>query len=143
MILVSIILVGGFIFFEVYQGSKENDFVEGFEVSTEQSIKEYEGLKTKENQLQWIKSWRYGDTGYAYLLDENFQFIYHPNPNLEGQSWTSLNIEALNNIKEEVLQGQDRILFKYTYDEREKISLIYKTKDNQYLVFHGNPDESF
>lgn len=69
-----------------------------------------------------LKDVKIKDSGYAFLLDENGVFMYHPNKELINTKLSDLNIKELNDVLPDMLARKEGKT-NFTYEEKEKIDL--------------------
>ena len=112
--------------------------LQNFEKACHQGIEIYEAFGNKNKGLNYIETWYFKEMDYAYLLDEEFKFLYHPNRDFIGNTWTSVGIDKFLSIQNEMMADKKKMTFNFTYDDVEKVSMIYKTKNDMFIVFHGN-----
>ncbi len=109
-----------------------------FEMACHQGIEKYKAFGDKTKGLNYLKTWYFKETDYAYLLDDKYKFLYHPNQDLIGNKWTSTGVDKFSSIQNEMMADKKKMTFNFTYDGAEKVSMIYKTNDDMFIVFHGN-----
>ncbi len=140
IIIFLIFLVFGGLVIQSVIDFRRKSYIEAFENTVDKSISNYESINNRNKRLQYLKKWYYKESDYAYALDSNFDFIYHPNSDLIGTAWTSYGVSKFSRVQEELMAGKNRITFIYTFDNTENISVIYKTTEEKFIVFNGNTD---
>lgn len=69
-----------------------------------------------------LKEIKIGESGYAILLDEKGNFIYHPNAELIGTSLADIGVAKLAEILPDMLAGKEGIA-DYTYEGVKKMNM--------------------
>lgn len=136
-IVICLILVGGMILIQWMKISNEKEYIKGFQASAKKQIETYKTFDTQEERFNQLEKWRHGPLDYAYVLDENFNVLYHPNKELIGTSWTDVGISAFVGVKDQVLAGEKEVNFRYSYHDVEKFSILYQMEGDIYIVFSG------
>ncbi|PXV85675.1 methyl-accepting chemotaxis protein [Lachnotalea glycerini] len=107
----------------VSQGT--GNLIEMVSVPIERSGKVIGVLATSMN-IDYIKSVlqeiKVEESGYAFLLDENGNFIYHPNSELINTSMTEAGVLELNEAWPDMQAGKEGVVY-YTYDGVKKMTL--------------------
>ncbi len=68
----------------------------------------------------FLKAIKVGESGYAFLIDENGSFVYHPKANLINTKLSDLGITQLNDALPNMLAGKEGQV-SYTFEGTEKL----------------------
>ncbi|NLB83856.1 MAG: methyl-accepting chemotaxis protein [Synergistaceae bacterium] len=86
-----------------------------------------------------LKSVKIYDTGYAFLLNRNLKYLYHPTLSFEGPDFREINNGSLAQYGDDVLtKGNGRI--DYPWEGQQK-SMTYATLGNGYILFTSSTVE--
>ena len=86
-----------------------------------------------------LKEIKVGNSGYAYLIDDQGNFIYHPKQELIGTNIVDVGIPALTKAFEEMKVGKSGRV-SYSYDGINKVNL-YMSIDNWSLSINAAKSE--
>lgn len=88
---------------------------------------------------QLVSEVKIGETGYAFLTDENGLFLEHPNDDLVlEKSVSDLGIPVLATAVEEVKSGKVGSI-RYRFEGIDKFTFYQKLKSNNWVLFIGVP----
>lgn len=90
-----------------------------------------------------ILNLKIGKSGYAYVMNKNFDFLIHPT--LEGKNLSEFDKDLVDQLKNEFLNTPKRqIVMEYTHTSGEKkIAVFYKLKTGYILGLAPYYDEVF
>ena len=90
---------------------------------------------------EYLKSLKMYDTGYAFLLNRNLKYLYHPTLPFEGPGFREVTDGYFSKYGDDVLtKGKGRI--DYPWEGKQK-TMTYATLENGYILFTSSTvDES-
>lgn len=81
------------------------------------------------------------ETGYITLMDENFNFLYHPDEN--AKSLLEIANGDLAYLADEIANGEENDLTNYTYKGEDKIMAFHKLSNGWYVTANPVTDEIY
>ena len=98
---------------------------------------EFEKLQDIELRTEYIDTIVVGQAAYAYLLDENFNLLEHPNQEYIGSNLIDITGEIFVNPLDELVENESHLFYKYEFDNTERLIFFYKAGNNHILVITG------
>ncbi|MFA9463793.1 MAG: methyl-accepting chemotaxis protein [Velocimicrobium sp.] len=102
---------------DILQSKSSGNYVEVVSVPIKENEKVV-GVLAASMNIEYINSViakiKEGKSGYAYLVDSNGNFIYHPDSELINKNLKDLNVPALTSVLDDMLQGKEgRVSYRY------------------------------
>ena len=98
---------------------------------------EFEKLQDIELRTEYIDTIVVGQAAYAYLLDEKFNLLEHPNQEYIGSNLIDITGEIFVNPLDKLVENESHLFYKYEFDNTERLIFFYKAGSNHILVITG------
>jgi|GEM_PF-1349899 len=136
LVLIVVIGLGAGIFIAGNQ-YKEEKYIESFVEESHKLIEEHEvHLEETPEDYDFITYYVIGNTGYAYMLDQDLNILLHPNPDVEGKSVNDFLPHIFEDVTDQLQIGDSQLIM-YEFGGVEKITYIYKDTQSNYLCIAG------
>jgi hypothetical protein len=98
---------------------------------------EFEKLQDIDLRTDYIDTIIVGQAAYAYLLDENFNILEHPNQEFIGNNLVDITGELFVDPLGQLVESESHLFYVYDFDSIERLTFFYKAENNHILVITG------
>jgi len=78
-----------------------------------------------------IEEMKIGNTGYAFILDSELKFLYHPLDELIGEV---MPLPIVSESIDEIKASDDGVVKAYIFDKREKLIYMYQLENDTMFI---------
>jgi|LGOV01.1.fsa_nt_gb hypothetical protein len=98
---------------------------------------EFEKLQDIDLRIDYIDTIIVGEAAYAYLLDENYNILEHPNQEFIGNNLVDITGELFVDPLDQLVENKSHLFYVYNFDNIERLTFFYKAENNDILVITG------